>query len=63
MQESNVEREARRLLRLSEVQMMIGRGQPELKPTAPWNEEFMEIMREIATELKTIAELLEERMG
>ena len=36
---------------------------PEYEPTAPWNEEFMEIMREIATELKTIAELLEERMG
>ena len=42
--------------------MMIGR-QPEYEPTAPWNEEFMEIMRGIAAELKTIAELLEERMG
>jgi len=62
MQESNVEREARRLLRLSEVQMMIGR-QPELEPTAPWNEEFMEIMREIAEELKTLTDLLQERMG
>ena len=48
---------------MSEVQMMIGRGQPELEPTAPWNEEFMEIMRQIAEELRTLTDLLEERMG
>ena len=47
---------------MSEVQMMIGR-QPELEPTAPWNEEFMEIMREIAEELRTLTDLLQERMS
>tara|TARA_R100001143_G_C3292463_1_gene101824 strand:+ start:85 stop:207 length:123 start_codon:yes stop_codon:yes gene_type:complete len=35
---------------------------PELEPTAPWNEEFMDLMREIATNLHRIAEVLEERM-
>jgi len=41
---------------------MLG-NQPELEPTAPWNEDFMDQMREIAHNLHRIAELLEERMG
>jgi len=40
---------------------MLGR-KPEYEPTAPWNEEFMEIMREISFALNHISELLEERM-
>jgi len=34
-----------------------------MEPTAPWNEEFMEIMREIAEELRTLTDLLGERMS
>jgi len=45
---------------------MLGR-KPEYEPTAPWNEEFMEIMKEISFSLNNISEtmdlLLDERGG
>jgi len=41
---------------------MATHGQEKFEPTAPWNEEYMEIMERIAHALEDILELMEERV-